>query len=213
MPFDYLVFITGFSTSSGLIIAIGAQNAFVLTQTIKKQYGALMAMICALIDIVLITAGMFGMGSLMTRLPLLEPILLCLGTLFLIYLGVAAVKRGLSNQQGLDLQEGITGHLPKLVGTCLMVSLLNPHVYLDTVVLLGSIGNSFPKSEQISFMIGAYFGSIIWFSALVGIGYFSRSLFQKPFAWKILDFAVATMMFFVAILLMLQFVTTYMLSV
>lgn len=210
MTLNLVALISGYATSSGLIIAIGAQNAFVLTQSIKGQYGYIMALICAVIDIILISAGMLGMGQMIAQFPMLEPILLCVGAVFLIYLGANALKRAVTAQEKLEIGQAEKQRLWPLIMICLAVSLLNPHVYLDTVILLGSIGTSFPEDQQMSFMIGAYFGSVIWFSALVIIGRVSRSLFQKPLAWKILDFCVAAMMFFVSSLLIHQFLTTYM---
>jgi L-lysine exporter family protein LysE/ArgO len=196
-------FMEGCGTGTGLIIAIGAQNAFVLKQGIMKNYVFVTVLICALIDAILISIGVGGFGTLLTTSDLLLSLARWGGALFLLYYGFRSFRAVFKSE---SLQFDGAPKRPDLkmtVGTVLALSLLNPHVYLDTVVLLGSIGAQFPIPERLFFALGAILASFIWFFSL---GYGARylaPLFQKPLAWKILDFLIGCIMWIIALTLLL----------
>jgi L-lysine exporter family protein LysE/ArgO len=196
--------IEGFATGAGLIIAIGAQNAFVLKQGILKNHVFVTVFICALLDAILIGLGVGGFGQILTSSSLLLSGALWGGVAFLTYYGFRSFKAVFASET-LTIQKG-HGPLPDLkvtLATVLALSLLNPHVYLDTVVLLGSIGAQFPAHERIYFACGAIIASFIWFFSL---GYGARylgPLFEKPLAWKILDFIIGCVMRLIALMLVL----------
>lgn len=196
-------FMEGCGTGAGLIIAIGAQNAFVLKQGIMKNHVFATVLICAIVDAVLIGIGVGGFGTILTTNWLLLTLARWGGALFLLYYGFRSFRAVFKSE---FLKFEGTPECPDLkmtLGTVVALSILNPHVYLDTVVLLGSIGAQFPPPERLFFALGAILASFIWFFSL---GYGSRylaPLFQKPFAWKILDFLVGCIMWAIALSLLL----------
>jgi L-lysine exporter family protein LysE/ArgO len=196
-------FIEGCGTGAGLIIAIGAQNAFVLKQGILKNYVFVTALICALIDAFLISVGVGGFGAILTTNVWLLTIARWGGAIFLFYYGFRSF-RAVFKTESLKLETGPERpDLKMTVGTVLALSLLNPHVYLDTVVLLGSIGAQFPASERVFFALGAMLASFVWFFTLgYGARYLSP-LFQRPLSWKILDFLIGCIMWAIALSLLL----------
>ncbi len=187
-------YFTGMGIGAGLIIAIGSQNAFVLTQGIKKQYHLEVAFICALCDTVLIGAGVAGLGRFIERLPLLITITSAAGAVFLFIYGLMnliSAVRG-SGSMG-DNSQNIQGR-KQVALTALALTLLNPHVYLDTVVLLGSISGTFDGSGRYLFGAGAVTMSYIWFFGLsIGAGLLSP-LFRKPITWRILNLIIFAIM-------------------
>jgi len=194
--------VEGFATGAGLIIAIGAQNAFVLKQGILRNHVFVTVSICALIDAFLIVLGVGGFGRLLTSSALLLSLARWGGAAFLSYYGFQSF-RAVFKTESLKVNQG-RGPLPNLketITTVLALSLLNPHVYLDTVVLVGSIGAQFPSQERPFFALGAIVASFIWF---FGMGFGARylaPLFQKPMAWKILDFIIGCVMWLLALML------------
>lgn len=196
-------FVEGCGTGAGLIIAIGAQNAFVLKQGILKNYVFITVLMCALIDALLISIGVGGFGAILTTNKWLLVFARWGGSLFLFYYGFRSFRAVFKTE---SLKFDAAPERPDLkmtIGTILALSLLNPHVYLDTVVLLGSIGAQFPVSERIFFAFGAMLASFVWFFAL---GYGARylgPLFQRPLSWKVLDFLIGCMMWAIALSLLL----------
>lgn len=201
--FDVSAFIEGFGTSAGLIIAIGAQNAFVLKQALLKNHVLLIVLLCACIDAILIILGVGGFGTFLTSNALLLAIARWGGAAFLAYYGFRSF-RSIFKSEALKLSSSHKRlDLKTTLSTGLAFSLLNPHVYLDTVVLLGSIGAQFPPAERLLFTLGAILASFSWFFTL---GYGARylaPLFQKPIAWKILDFFIGCVMWTIAVSLLL----------
>jgi L-lysine exporter family protein LysE/ArgO len=195
-------FVEGWGTSSGLIIAIGAQNAFVLKQGILRNYVFVTALICAVIDATLISLGVGGLGALLTSNILLLNTARWGGAAFLAYYGFRSFRSAFKTESlKIDVNSG-RPNLKMTLITVFALSLLNPHVYLDTVVLLGSIGAQFPTHERFFFALGAMLASFSWFFAL---GYGARylgPLFQKPMAWKILDFLIGSVMWAIALSLL-----------
>jgi len=193
----------GFLTGASLIIAIGAQNAFVLRQGLRREHVLPIVLVCALSDAVLIAAGVAGVGAIVQAAPVALTIITFAGAAFLIGYAVLAARRAIRPKA---LEAGTTGGttLVAAVLTATALTWLNPHVYLDTVVLLGSIAASYGDTEQWIFAIGAIIASIVWFSAL---GFGARLLggvFAKPSAWRILDAVIAVVMLALAILLLVR---------
>jgi L-lysine exporter family protein LysE/ArgO len=192
---------TGFGTGAGLIIAIGAQNAFIITQGLKRQYALTVAGICTGIDVVLIIAGVLGMGALINRSALLLQAALWLGALFLLWYGTRALHSALQAHSLHADRRGVSGQRQAVL-TSLALSLLNPHVYLDTVVLLGSIGGQFPPTGQLAFIAGAGAASSLWFFSLALGARQLAPLFARPLAWRVLDTLIWLVMWAIAAMLL-----------
>lgn len=191
-----LAFIPGLLTGLSLIIAIGAQNAFVIRQGLTKQHVFLVVAICAIADAVLIFLGIAGLGALISGLPWLLEIIRWFGVAYLTWFAIRSIMSLVKNQS-MDASGGQRLSRKKVIAAVLGFTLLNPHVYLDTVILLGSIGNQF-GADRWFFATGAAVGSVLWFSAL---GFGARSaagLMSKPIFWKILDLIIATVMLSIA---------------
>lgn len=197
-------FTTGFALSATLIIAIGAQNAFVLRQGIRKEHVAPIVMFCAVADLVLIGAGVLGLATLLGDSPLLVALLTIAGSAFLAWYGVRALGRSLMPQ---SLQAS-AGDQPISLGSAMAqaagFTLLNPHVYLDTVLLMGSIGTRQPPDLRLWFVGGAACASGVWFTTL---GFGARLLapiFARPAAWRVLDTLIGLTMLSLAVMLIRQ---------
>ncbi len=188
----------GFGLGAGLIIAIGAQNAFVLRQGLARDRVFLVAGLCFLCDAVLIALGAGGFATLITARPVLVAIAAWGGAFFLLVYGGRALYSALS-PGGLRAADGTEpGTAWAVAGTTLAVSLLNPHVYLDTVILVGSLAAQFPGTERAAFALGAVAASFVWF---YGLGYGAgrlAPLFARPAAWRVLDLAIAVVMWSIA---------------
>ena len=194
----------GFAAGAGLIVAIGSQNAFVLRQGLLRRHVGLIVATCALGDILLISAGVAGVGALVHQWPVLLDALRSGGAVFLAVYGVMAARRAWRGSAGL-VPGGTDGQGTWVaLATCLAFTFLNPHVYLDTMILLGSLSTRYAEGAQWAFAAGACTASAIWFSLL---GYGSRLLlpiFRKPVAWRVLDVLVAGFMLSLALLLLLR---------
>lgn len=189
----------GLFLGAGLIVAIGSQNAFVLKQGLKREKVFLVCIICALSDALLIAIGVSGTGTLVATSDLLSHVARVGGAIFLSFYGFRALKAAVEGEYlDLDRGESVAGSTAKIVLTALAFTYLNPHVYLDTVVLLGSIAGQFAGEERILFGLGAILASFVWFFSL---GYGARllvPLFSKPSAWRVLDLFIALIMFILA---------------
>jgi L-lysine exporter family protein LysE/ArgO len=182
----------GFVAGLSLIVAIGAQNAFVLRQGIRNEHVLPVVILCAVSDLVLIVAGVAGVGALVTAHPQLMTIARYGGAAFLLGYGLLAARRAL---QPAVMTPGDAGsaRLPAVLLTCLALTFLNPHVYLDTVVLLGTLASQ-QGDGRWRFGAGAALASTVWF---FGLGFGARrlaGLFAKPVTWRILDGAIALTM-------------------
>ena len=193
-------FLEGCGTGAGLIIAIGAQNAFVLKQGILKNQVFVTALFCALTDSLLISLGVGGFGELLALNPIILLIAKWGGAAFLFYYGFRAFRSVFSDH---TLKMTKTGPLhPTLKESILILSalsFLNPHVYLDTVVLLGTIGAQFENMDRLFFTLGAISASFIWFFGMCYGARYLAPLFGNPNAWKILDFLIGCVMWGIAI--------------
>ncbi|MEY4714551.1 MAG: hypothetical protein RIQ37_881 [Actinomycetota bacterium] len=194
-----IALIPGFFTGLSLIVAIGAQNAFVIRQGLAKSYVFLVVAICAVIDALLIALGIAGLGALITATPWLLEFIRWFGVAYLTWFGLKSFRRAFSKQQ-MDLSGSTSDTAKKVAASVLGFTLLNPHVYLDTVILVGSIGNQF-GDQRWWFGAGAMAASFLWFFGL-GYGAKAASRFMtKPVFWRVLDTAIGVVMFSIAILL------------
>jgi L-lysine exporter family protein LysE/ArgO len=182
-------FAQGFALSAALIVAIGAQNMFVLRQGLRREHVGAIVLFCAAMDALLIGAGVAGLGAVLRIVPGLALLLTLGGALFLGWYGISALRRAMRPEaMALVDQPGVP--LATALGRAAGFTLLNPHVYLDTVLLMGAIGASQPGQAQGIFVAGAATASAAWFAAL---GYGARlltPLFARPIAWRILDMIV-----------------------
>jgi|SRR5210317_1026784 L-lysine exporter family protein LysE/ArgO len=195
--------LTGFLLSLSLILAIGAQNAFVLKQGLKKHHIFWVCLVCALSDAVLIFLGIVGFGAATKVLPALESIARYGGALFLLAYGVKSFMSAFRTSHALEPAGDIPETLSRTVLTCLAFTWLNPHVYLDTLVLIGSIATQYEGVSRLQFGAGAIAASVLFFFSLGYGARFLTPLFQRPAAWKILDFAIGLVMFAIATSLVL----------
>ena len=194
-----LAFIPGFFVSLSLIVAIGAQNAFIIRQSLTRKHVFTVVAICAIADASLIALGIAGLGAAISSLPWLLEIIRWFGVAYLGWFGIRSFRSALKTQ-AMDTSVGESASLKSVVLSLLGFTFLNPHVYLDTVILVGSVANQFDENKW-WFGAGAMFASLVWFSA---IGYGSRAASKwmtKPIFWKVLDFAIAAVMFSVALTL------------
>ena len=195
-------FLKGFAASAALIIAIGAQNAFVLRCGLKRQHVLAVVLVCALSDALLITLGIAGLGTLVQGSPRLLLIARYGGALFLIVYGALAARRALHSESLATLDEAPMS-LHAAIAACLAFTYLNPHCWLDTVVLLGAIASPLPPRQRAWFGIGATSASFAWFFALGFGARLLRGVFERPLAWKILDATIALVMWGIALSLIL----------
>ncbi len=195
-------FIYGFSLGFSLILAIGAQNAFVLKQGLKGQYVFLVCLICALSDAILILIGVSGFHILISQFPNLVLVARYGGALFLMVYGFLSFRTALITKHQLTPGDLTAGSVYRTALTCLAFTWLNPHVYLDTVVLLGSVSSQF-RSEIIQFTSGATSASLIFFFSLGYGARLLRPVFEKPRAWQVLEFVIGFIMWAIAVRLIL----------
>ena len=196
------VFVTAFVLAAGLIMAIGAQNAHVLRQGIAGHYVGITVILCAFFDTVLMTSGVFGFGWLLTQIPMLEDVARLGGAVFLLWYGSRCVRSAMAPVSSVSVESRVATSLPAAIATVSAFSLLNPHVYLDTVVLIGSIGGQYEGTERTVFAIGAFTASWVWFIALGYGARLVRPYFENPKAWQILDGFIALVMFAIALSLL-----------
>ncbi|WP_345771148.1 LysE/ArgO family amino acid transporter [Geodermatophilus normandii] len=194
---------SGLALGLGLIVAIGAQNAFVLRQGLRLEHVTAVVAVCALSDLALIVAGVFGAGAALERVPWLVPAVCFAGAAFLLGYGALAARRALRPGVLLPDSAGARAGLAATVGTCLALTWLNPHVYLDTVVLLGSMASTHGEHRW-EFAAGAGLGSIAWFTVLGFGARLLRPVFARPAAWRVLDGVIAVVMTALAVSLALR---------
>lgn len=197
-------FIQGFIVCFGLIVSIGAQNAFVLKQGILKQYVFWVALICFLCDVLLMGVGVLGLGTIIAQSHWASIALAVFGALFLFTYGsrsFISAYRGTS--QLLAQQQAQTVSLKRVIFVTLAITLLNPHVYIDTVAIVGGIGGTLNFDEKIHFLTGALFCSLIWFFGLAYGAGLLRPYFEKRRTWQILDAITGLIMYGIAISLLL----------
>lgn len=192
-------FLEGFGLGAGLIIAIGAQNAYVLRQGLKGEHVFAVAGLCFLVDVGLIALGAGGFASLIAAHAGATDFIAWAGAAFLFVYGLRAFH-GAIKPGTLDARDARNagGNLRAAALTALALSLLNPHVYLDTVVLIGGLAAQYPPGPRATFAFGAMAASLVWF---FGLGYGAGKLapvFAKPRAWRLLDIAIGCVMWAIA---------------
>jgi len=192
--------LAGLLTGLSLIVAIGAQNAYVLRQGLAREHVGVVVAICTASDVVLIVAGVAGIGSIVTAAPWVLTVVRWLGVAFLCWYGVASLLRARRTE---SLRAGGDGpsvaSLGAVAGRAVALTWLNPHVYLDTVLLLGTVANHEGSPGRWWFAAGACLGSLVWFT---GLGYGARllaPLLARPRAWRLLDTAIGCVMLLVAL--------------
>ena len=194
MPLMGSVFLQGLALSLGLIVAIGAQNAFVLRQGLRREHVASVVFFCAISDALLIAAGVMGMAQALGERPMLANALALAGAVFLAVYGWKALNRALQQNGLLAAEDGQGLSWASAMAQAAAFTLLNPHVYLDTVLLVGSIGAQQPAGLQVWFVAGASSASLLWFCALGFGARWLAPLFAKPRAWQVLDVLIGLTM-------------------
>lgn len=193
-------FLTGAAVSGSLIVAIGSQNAFLLKCGLKKQYAMSVATICFFGDILLISIGVLGLGALLHREFLWKNILTTGGVIFLFWYGYQSAKSAWNGSGQLELENSGTAHSwLRVVLMAMAITFLNPHVYLDTIVVLGGITAQMGQHEKLWFVFGALFASAVWFYGLAYLANKLIPLFSQSKTWQILDLIIACIMFGIAI--------------
>ncbi|MFZ7092213.1 LysE/ArgO family amino acid transporter [Primorskyibacter sp. 2E233] len=200
---DLAVFFTGLMMGLSLIVAIGAQNAFVLRQGLRGEHVFAVCLTCAISDAILITVGVTSFGTVSGWLPWIEPVMRFGGAAFLIWYGAKSLQSALRSTEALTAEtSSVMTDLFRTLVACLSITWLNPHVYLDTVVLLGTISTQFAGSQG-SFAIGAILGSFAFFFALGYGAVRLRPVFEQPLAWRILEVLIALVMWIIAFKLLI----------
>ena len=194
------VFVQGVLISGGLIVAIGAQNAFILRQGLLGQKVFYACAVCFICDVVLISLGVLGVGSILQTSPALLNLSAILGAMFLFWYGCHSFIRAYNGNSHLHVEMAMSKEqsAAKLMLTTLAVTLLNPHVYLDTLVIIGGIGGTLGSEEKRWFLLGSLLASFIWF---FGLGYASKKLipfFENTKTWMILDTIIGVVMCWIA---------------
>ena len=193
MPAFFAPALSGFLLGASLIIAIGAQNAFILRQGLLRRHVFVLCLICAISDALLIALGVAGLGTLIAGSRILLTIVTLGGAVFLAVYAVMALRRAF-NPEAMKAANEDGGMLGTAIATCLAFTFLNPHVYLDTVLLVGGLSARFEGAARLAYAIGAMSASFVWFFAL---GYGARLLapvFARPSAWRVLDHLIALVM-------------------
>ncbi len=194
-------FLSGFLTSLSLILAIGAQNAFVLRQGLRREDVGLVVAICALSDASLIAFGVGGFGLFLPSQPWLQQGLLWAGAAFLFVYGALRFKAAWKGGEALVPTDQNASTVLQVFTTCLILTWANPHVYIDTVMLLGSLSTHYTPFETL-FGVGGAFGSLAFFSTLGYGARFLAPIFVKPRAWVVLELVIGLTMWIIALSLL-----------
>ncbi|MFM2596321.1 LysE/ArgO family amino acid transporter [Vibrio harveyi] len=207
---SFWVLLQGFGLGATMIIPIGAQNAYVLNQGIKRQHHLTTATICSILDMIFISLGIFGGGAILSQNEILLTSVTLGGIAFLSVYGLLSLKSAFKPSDASESKSEVVarGRRTVILGA-LAVTVLNPHLYLDTVVILGSIGGQFEGNDRISFAMGTIMASFAWFYTLsLGAAKLGSTL-SKPKVKKGIDIAVAVMMFTIAFALANELITKY----
>ena len=202
-----LPMVQGFVLGASLIMPIGAQNAYVLSRGIRRQHHLLVASLCLFCDMVLIVIGVFGGGRWLGSIPLLQSLLTWGGVAFLlVYGGRSLMTAWRGSSCSLQAENGPDGRR-EIVLTTLAVTLLNPHVYLDTVMILGSVSTQWPSAALPMFALGAVLASMIWFYGLALLAAHLSPWLARPAIQRLIDGLVGSIMWVIALLLLKQALT------
>jgi L-lysine exporter family protein LysE/ArgO len=199
---EFPTFFSGMSLGLSLIIAIGAQNAFVLRQGLRVEHVFAVCLTCALSDALLIMLGVMGFGKLIAMMPWLDPLMRYGGAAFLVWYGGRSLWSAFHSKGGLVTEDGKEKtRLTKTLIACLAITWLNPHVYLDTVILLGSVSTQF-AGHKATFAAGAITGSFLFFFALGYGAFWLRPVFARPISWRLLEVIIGAVMWLIALKLL-----------
>lgn len=202
-----LPMVQGFVLGASLIMPIGAQNAYVLSRGIRRQHHLLVASLCLFCDMVLIVIGVFGGGRWLGSIPLLQSLLTWGGVAFLlVYGGRSLMTAWRGSSCSLQAENGPDGRR-EIVLTTLAVTLLNPHVYLDTVMILGSVSTQWPSAALPMFALGAVLASMSWFYGLALLAAHLSPWLARPAIQRLIDGLVGSIMWVIALLLLKQALT------
>lgn len=196
MAFQVPVF-QGFLLMVTLIVAVGAQNAFVLAHAIGRTHHLMIAGICVAIDATLVMLGVAGVGLAAAHYPALITAFSLTGIMFLIGYGIRALRTA-RRPEALDPTNDLIQHRSKAVGATLAISLLNPHVYLDTIILIGGASVGYTGPERLYFGVGAVIGSVVWFAFLAVGGQLLAPWLGRPRAWRVVNVVIALTMWAIA---------------
>lgn len=192
----------GLTMCLSLIVAIGAQNAFVLRQGIRNEHVFAICLTCAVSDAVLIAIGVTSFRHVSQALPWIEPVMRYGGAAFLLWYSLKSLRSALRSQDALIIEQGAAVSFQQAMITCLAFTWLNPHVYLDSLVLLGTVSTRYP-GEELSFAAGASAASLLFFFALGYGAAYLRPLFAKPQAWRVLEGTIAVVMAALGVMLLI----------
>lgn len=190
-------YLTGLVVCGGIIIAIGAQNAYLLGQAFRREHHWWSAALCMSSDIILFSLGMLGVSAALVAFPSALNVLRWAGVAFLLWLSFTAFVRAVQGRGALEAEANSRRSLGAVLLTTLAVTLLNPQVYLDTLLLIPSIGAQQP--EPVGFVVGASSASVMWFALVAWGGAALAPVLSKPVAWRIIDGAISLMMLAIAL--------------
>jgi L-lysine exporter family protein LysE/ArgO len=196
-------FLSGLLLGLSLIVAIGAQNAFILRQGLRREHVFAVCAVCAVSDAILIAAGVAGFGALVLAVPWLAPVMRFGGAGFLFFYAFRSLWSAWHRRDALNPADNLRNSLRTTLLTCVAFTWLNPHVYLDTLVLVGSVSTRYP-GQRIAFAIGAMSASVLFFFSLGYGARLLRPLFAKPRAWQILDAIIGVTMLYLSLKLVLD---------
>ena len=193
-------FLTGFILGLSLILAIGAQNSFVLRQGLMGSHVFTVALFCSLSDALLIFIGVAGISIFFNNyINLVSDWLFIISAVWLLGYGLLRLKGAIKGNSVLTVEGTLDGGITSTLSFLVVITFANPHVYLDTIVLIGSISQQFPGNTKLAYAIGASLASFIYFFSLAYGAKFLSPIMQKPIAWRILDSFIAFVMFSLAI--------------
>lgn len=193
--------LTGFIVAISLIVAIGAQNAWVMGKSMRGEHPGVIAAVCVTLDTLLITLGVFGLSHVQSLIPGLVPVLTWVGVALLLWLASQSFYRAWAGSAGLLASGGPSGASAlQLAGQAALISLVNPHVYLDTVVLIGSVGAQ--QAEPAAFVVGAAAASAVWFTLLTQGARKLGTLLKSPAHWRAFDLLIGSLLVLVALSLL-----------
>ena len=199
------IYLKGLALGASLIIAIGAQNAFVLSQGVRRKYNIIIPLICSVSDAILLSVGILGVGQILASNQLVSDIASIGGALFLGWYGLRSLLSFFKTTKMEDSDQGPQS-LKAAVLFTLAVTLLNPHVYIDTIILMGGISSQFVGNGKYAFGAGAITASFLWFFSLSLGGKLLSPLFQNPLEWKIMDLIITLIMWSIAFSLIKRFI-------
>lgn len=200
----FSVYFQGVALGMALILPLGPQNAFVMNQGVRRQYHLMTAGLCTLSDILLICAGVFGGSALLNQSPLLLNLVTWGGVAFLLWYGWGALRTAFSGNIALANETALQQSRWRIVATMMAVTWLNPHVYLDTFVVLGSLGGQLPAAARYWFALGTISASILWFFGLALLAAWLSPLLRTRKAQRVINLLVGLVMWFIALKLAQQ---------